>query len=159
MIDRKMQLWNPPSVIRIIGLVVSLAKAVRKSESRESGTENMSPHWRPVREIVFLQLASAVVMTGLIALLFGKLSAQAFSLGAAAGLGGECVAAALALRTARSPLEVLVYLYTSVVTKWMWVVIVLFWAITQWRMPGLALIMGLICTQLAKVAAGIKKKY
>jgi hypothetical protein len=118
----------------------------------------LSPHWRPVGELLKWQLGALVAGFGISALVDLKW-ALAYAFGASICIIGGFISARLSLRDVRLPFAILVMVFAGTLFKWIWVAIWLYLGIAHWRLPGLGLVVGVVCMQLATIAAGMKKQH
>jgi hypothetical protein len=118
----------------------------------------LSPHWRPVSRLLKWQLGALTAGFAISAVLDLKW-ALAFACGALVCISGHFISARLALRDVRQPFAILVMVFAGTLFKWIWVATWLYLGIAHWRVSGLGLVVGVVCMQLATIAAGIKKQH
>jgi len=112
---------------------------------------------RVARRVVAAQLMAALIaaLGGL--LLADRQAATSAAVGALIVAGGSAIFAWRLFLPGVAPVQtVLRSVYAAEVLKWVWSVVWLVVAIALWRLPALALILGMIAAQLAFFLALVK---
>lgn len=112
---------------------------------------------RVARRVLAAQLSAALVAALCGLLLADRRVATAALVGALIVAGGNAIFAWRLFVSGVAPVKTILHsVYAAEVLKWVWTVVWLVLAIALWRMPALALILGMIAAQLAFFLALVK---
>lgn len=118
----------------------------------------MKQTWRVLLRTAVFQCAVALLGALIGLALQQPHAASAFLSGVVLVMLATLIAAVLGLRRAGSPLESLSKVLGASLSKWLFILAVLYLALTRWQFAALPLMLGVVAAQLSAIVVGLRDR-